>query len=329
MPSRSRSSPAPRLSSGTVKGWTNSSVRSVHATVRRTSPSGSPCTVVAGPTGTTPRRRVGTTNSSSWARPAPSEGRANRAAVSPTGSSTSSGSSPRREVLVTSIRPVAGSPTVTRVGSTSTRMRTRARPDREREAGQHQHQARHGDHRQLDPGVAGGEPPRHQPDAEHGPAERRDPPQHLEHRVPDRPGRLGDRPDPAAGEHEDARAGLGERGRHLNARQRGRAGARVARQRSRLRMPCRAVAAPARRSAVRRRPAAAPDASRRAGAAPASGPEPARNDARVTVAPSSAGDDGAAAGARSERRVVDPTSSRGSVMTRGAPWVVPPRRGSG
>ena len=39
------------------------------AAVRRTRPSGSPCTVVRGPTGMTPRRWVGTTNSSSWALP--------------------------------------------------------------------------------------------------------------------------------------------------------------------------------------------------------------------------------------------------------------------
>ena len=51
-----------------------------------------------------------------------------RAAEMPTGSSTSSGSNGRRDSLVTSMRPVAGSPTVTRTGSTCVRMATCVRP---------------------------------------------------------------------------------------------------------------------------------------------------------------------------------------------------------
>src|SRR6476661_3445924 len=128
LPSRSRSRPAPRDSSATVRGWTNSSVRSVHVSVRRIRPSGSPCTVVAGPTWMTPRREVGTTKSSSWALPGVSAGSTKRAADRPTGSSTRIGSIGVRASLVTRIRPVAGSPTVTRRGSTSARMRTFVRP---------------------------------------------------------------------------------------------------------------------------------------------------------------------------------------------------------
>ena len=112
----------------TVRGWTNSSVTSVHNTVRRTNPNGSPCTVRAGPTGMTPRRWVGTTKSSSCSLPEPSGGSTNRAALTPIGSSTSSGRIGTAPVLPTMTRPVAGSPTVTRVGSTSASMLTRVRP---------------------------------------------------------------------------------------------------------------------------------------------------------------------------------------------------------
>ena len=127
-PSRSRSRPAPTLSMEMVRGCTKSSVTSVQLRVRRTSPSGSPCTVVAGPTGMTPRWLVGTTNSSSCSPPGASGGRVKRAAEMPTGSSTSSGSNGRRDSLVTSMRPLAGSPTVTRTGSTCVRMATCVRP---------------------------------------------------------------------------------------------------------------------------------------------------------------------------------------------------------
>ena len=204
-------------------------------------------------------------------------------------------------------------------------------PDGQRQAREHEHEAGDRDHRQLDPGVAGGEPPRHQPHGEHGPAQRRDPAQHLEHGVPDRPGRLGDRPDPAAGQHEDPGPGLGQRRRHLHPGQRDRAGTGVP---QRPRAPCGAVAGCRARPSQPRPRHPTSRASRTGGARDRDvrgrdDPASARSDARVTVAPSSAGDDGAAAGARSERRVVDPTSSRGSVMTRGAPWGVRPRRGSG
>ena len=52
-----------------VRGCTNSSVTPVHTSSRRTSPTGSARTVRAGPTGTTPRRVVGTANS--WPKVAP------------------------------------------------------------------------------------------------------------------------------------------------------------------------------------------------------------------------------------------------------------------
>ena len=63
----------------TVRGCTTSSSRSVHSISRRTRPSGSARTVRTGPTGITPRRRVGIEKSSVWRRPsAGSAGRAPR-----------------------------------------------------------------------------------------------------------------------------------------------------------------------------------------------------------------------------------------------------------
>ena len=128
-PSRSRSSPAPRLSSEMVRGCTNSSVTSVQRSVRRTRPSGSPCTV---------RRRADRDDAAplgrhdeqllvGLARPQRRQGEAGsrdaRRAARPAAAAC-----PRLDSLVTEIRPVAGSPTVTRSGSTSVSMRTRVRP---------------------------------------------------------------------------------------------------------------------------------------------------------------------------------------------------------
>ncbi len=309
-----------------MRGCTNSSVRSVHATVRRTSPSGSPCTVVAGPTGTTPRRRVGTTNSSSWARPAPSVGSANRAAVSPTGQLDEQRQQPAAGG-VGDLDAAGGGVADGHPGGLDVDPDPHPRPpDGQRQAREDQHEARHRDHRQLGPGVAHGQPPRHQAHDEHGPAQRRHPPQHLDHRVPHRPGRLGDRPDPAAGEHRGCARRCGS-APSAPAPAAGWSCGYGCRRRpatddgAHPRMPCRAVPAWA------TPPAVAARSTRRLGPRPPDDIR-SRSDARVTVAPSSA-DDGTAAGARSERRVVEPTSSRGSVMRRGAPWGVPPRRGSG
>ena len=73
-PSRSRSSPAPSESSGTIGGRTRISVTPVQVTSRETSDSGSPRRVVAGPTAITPRRSVRTVKDSSWVAPAASSG---------------------------------------------------------------------------------------------------------------------------------------------------------------------------------------------------------------------------------------------------------------
>ncbi len=105
-PSRSRMNPAPRWPSGVVRGWTNNGTGSVHGTARRNKPSGSPFTDVAGPTGITPRRWVGSTSSSScssnrW----PSDGTSNSAAPSPTTSSMREGRDRSELGFVTVIWP--------------------------------------------------------------------------------------------------------------------------------------------------------------------------------------------------------------------------------
>ena len=72
-PSRSRSSPAPSESSGTIGGRTRTSRTGVHTMSREKMPIGSPRRVVAGPTRMTPRRSVRMVNDSSCTPPAGSE----------------------------------------------------------------------------------------------------------------------------------------------------------------------------------------------------------------------------------------------------------------
>lgn len=86
-------------------------------------------------------------------------------------------------------------------------------------AGQDEDQAAGGDHRQLDPGEARRHPPREEPDAQDGPPERADPPEDLDHGMPHRARLLRDRSDPAPGEDEDARAGVGQGARDLDPRE--------------------------------------------------------------------------------------------------------------
>jgi hypothetical protein len=101
-----------------VRGCTKISYCSDQVWARRTRPSGSPSTVVTGPTGITPRRAVGTTNSSSTVSPERRRGVWNTAAERPTGNSTRTGRLRRLARLRRTIDPAARSPTTTRAGST-------------------------------------------------------------------------------------------------------------------------------------------------------------------------------------------------------------------
>ena len=129
-PSRSRSSPAPNASSGTIGGRTMISVTPVHSTSRELSPSGSPRRVITGPTGITPRRSVRMVRFSSLEAPSASVGTAYRCNTGPTGTSSTVGSSRRRARLVTVMLAATESPATTRSGCSRRSTRTVVRPTR-------------------------------------------------------------------------------------------------------------------------------------------------------------------------------------------------------
>ena len=113
MPSTSLRKPTVASSSGTIRGWTNSSIGSLNTFVRRIRPTGSACTARTGPTGMTPRRRVGMLKSSSCSSFSPNDATRNRATALPTGSSmVAAGVPPGRPR--SSTRPRPGSPAGTR-----------------------------------------------------------------------------------------------------------------------------------------------------------------------------------------------------------------------
>ena len=123
----------------------------------------------------TPRAMVGTTKSSSCACPGASAGSTNRAADSPTGSSTRIGSIGARASFVTAIRPVAGSPTTTRRGSTSASTRTLGASHGEQEAAAKRTSAARRHHEQLGPPPPRADEPGREAEREDRPAQRRDP----------------------------------------------------------------------------------------------------------------------------------------------------------
>ena len=127
-PSRSRTRPTPKGSRWVVRGWTNTSVRSVHSCTRRKRPSGSPRTVRTGPTSITPRRWVGTTKSSVCSAPGSSIGRSYVTPPAPIGNSRLVETSGPRASLRARSSPVSAWPTATRGGSTTVATASRVRP---------------------------------------------------------------------------------------------------------------------------------------------------------------------------------------------------------
>ncbi len=113
-PSRSRTKPVLVLGIASVRGCTRSRVAAASADSRRTRPIGSPRTMRAGPSAITPRRVVGTTNTSSWEWPCAREGTCTSARPDPTGTSTVSPTARRRRGFRTATVAGARSPATTR-----------------------------------------------------------------------------------------------------------------------------------------------------------------------------------------------------------------------
>ena len=114
-PSRSRMNPDADPLIRTVLGCTCSRSGSVSCRSRRISAKGSVRTARTGPRSRIARRLVGMAKTLSCDPPPAKEGTSKRAAPVPTGSSTTRGSNRRVEGFVNARRPVARSPTTTRV----------------------------------------------------------------------------------------------------------------------------------------------------------------------------------------------------------------------
>ncbi len=116
-PSRSLAKPTGRGSSSAQRGWTHSVSAFVCVATRRNSPIGSARVTTAGPTWNTPRRVVGSAYIVECRAPGARAGTSMPTVESPTYSSTRTWRVRRARPLTAVISAMAGSPTVTRSGS--------------------------------------------------------------------------------------------------------------------------------------------------------------------------------------------------------------------